>query len=67
MGLDFELGQTADLLRGLADFAAREISPMAGKIDRENAFPAELWSRLGDMGLLGVTIDPKFGSRHGLP
>ena len=62
MGLDFELGQTADLLReSVADFAAREISPMAGKIDRENAFPAELWSRLGDMGLLGVTIDPKFG------
>ena len=59
MGLDFELGQTADLLReSVAEFAAREISPLAGKIDRENAFPAELWSRLGDMGLLGVTIDP---------
>lgn len=62
MGLDFELGQTADLLReSVAEFAAREISPLAGKIDQENAFPAELWSRLGDMGLLGVTIDPKFG------
>ena len=62
MGLDFELGQTADLLReSVAEFVAREISPLAGKIDRENAFPAELWSRLGEMGLLGVTIDPKFG------
>ena len=62
MGLDFELGQTADLLReSVAEFAAREISPLSGKIDRENAFPAELWSRLGEMGLLGVTIDPKFG------
>jgi len=62
MGLDFELGQTADLLReSVAEFAAREISPLAEKIDQENAFPAELWSRLGDMGLLGVTIDPKFG------
>ena len=62
MGLDFQLGQTADLLReSIAEFAAREISPLAGKIDRENAFPAELWSRLGEMGLLGVTIDPKFG------
>ena len=62
MGLDFELGQTADLLReSVAEFAAREISPLAGKIDQENAFPAELWFRLGEMGLLGVTIDPKFG------
>ena len=62
MRLDFQLGQTADLLReSVAEFAAREISPVAGKIDRENAFPAELWSRLGEMGLLGVTIDPKFG------
>jgi len=62
MGLDFELGQTADLLReSVAEFAAREISPLSGKIDQENAFPAALWSRLGDMGLLGVTIDPKFG------
>ena len=62
MGLDFQLGQTADLLReSIAEFAAREISPLAGQIDRENAFPAELWSRLGEMGLLGVTIDPKFG------
>ena len=62
MGLDFQLGQTADLLReSVAEFVAREISPLAGKIDRENAFPAELWSRLGEMGLLGVTIDPKFG------
>ena len=62
MGLDFQLGQTADLLReSVAEFAAREISPLSGKIDRENAFPAELWSHLGEMGLLGVTIDPKFG------
>ena len=62
MGMDFQLGQTADLLReSVAEFAAHEISPLAGKIDRENAFPAELWSRLGEMGLLGVTIDPKFG------
>ena len=62
MGLDFQLGQTADLLReSVAEFAAREISPLAGKIDRENAFPTELWCRLGEMGLLGVTIDPKFG------
>jgi len=62
MGLDFHLGETVDLLREtVAEFAAREIAPLAGQIDRDNAFPAELWSRLGDMGLLGVTIDPSFG------
>lgn len=62
MGLDFHLGETVDLLReNVAEFAAREIAPLAGEIDRDNAFPAELWSRLGDMGLLGVTIDPSFG------
>ena len=61
-GLDFHLGETVDLLReNVAEFAAREIAPLAGEIDRDNAFPAELWSRLGDMGLLGVTIDPSFG------
>jgi isovaleryl-CoA dehydrogenase len=62
MGLDFHLGETVDLLReNVAEFAAREIAPLAGEIDRDNAFPAELWSRLGDMGLLGVTIDPMLG------
>ncbi len=62
MGLDFHLGETVDLLRkNVAEFAAREIAPLASEIDRDNAFPAELWSRLGDMGLLGVTIDPSFG------
>ena len=62
MGLDFHLGETVDLLReNVAEFAAREIAPLAGQIDRDNAFPSELWSHLGDMGLLGVTIDPSFG------
>lgn len=61
-GLDFHLGETVDLLRqNVADFAAREIAPRAAEIDRENAFPQELWQRLGELGLLGVTIDPTFG------
>ena len=45
----------------MADFAAREIAPRAAEIDRENTFPQELWQRLGELGLLGVTIDPTFG------
>ena len=61
-GLDFHLGETVNLLRqNVADFAAREIAPRAAEIDRENTFPQELWQRLGEIGLLGVTIDPTFG------
>ena len=61
-GLDFHLGETVDLLRhNVADFATREIAPRAADIDRENTFPPQLWQRLGELGLLGVTIDPAFG------
>ena len=61
-GLDFHLGETVNLLRqNVADFAAREIAPRAAEIDRENTFPQGLWQRLGEIGLLGVTIDPTFG------
>ena len=61
-GLDFHLGETVDLLRqNVAHFASREIAPRAAEIDRDNAFPPELWQRLGELGLLGVTIDPNFG------
>ncbi|MAF08074.1 MAG: acyl-CoA dehydrogenase [Acidiferrobacteraceae bacterium] len=61
-GLDFHLGETVDLLReNVTQFAAREIAPRAADIDRENTFPQDLWQRLGELGLLGVTIDPAFG------
>ncbi|MGE4660378.1 MAG: isovaleryl-CoA dehydrogenase [Arenicellales bacterium] len=61
-GLDFHLGETVDLLReNIAQFAAREIAPRAADIDRENTFPQNLWLRLGELGLLGVTIYPAYG------
>ena len=61
-GLDFHLGESVDLLwQNVAHFASGEIAPRAAEIDRENAFPPELWQRLGELGLLGVTIDPNFG------
>jgi isovaleryl-CoA dehydrogenase len=60
--LNFELGDTIDLLRdAVHDFAQAEIAPLAAEIDRSNEFPNELWRKLGDMGLLGITVPEAFG------
>jgi isovaleryl-CoA dehydrogenase len=61
-GLDFNLGDTVDILReSVATFAARELAPRAAEIDRTNRFPRELWPQLGALGLLGITIQEEFG------
>jgi len=61
-GLDFDLGETIDILReSVASFAAREIAPRAAEIDRSNEFPRELWPKLGKLGLLGITVDEDYG------
>jgi isovaleryl-CoA dehydrogenase len=60
--LNFELGETADMLRdAVQDFAQAEIAPIAAEIDRSNEFPNELWPKLGDMGLLGITVPETYG------
>ena len=60
--LNFDLGDTADMLRdAVADFATNEIAPRAADIDRDNEFPADLWQKFGDMGLLGVTVAEEYG------
>ncbi|RAU17494.1 isovaleryl-CoA dehydrogenase [Nitrincola tibetensis] len=60
--LNFGLGETLDMLRQqINNFAAAEIAPRAADIDHENVFPADLWKKFGDMGLLGITVSEEFG------
>ena len=60
--MDFGLGETADALReSAARFAAAEIAPLAAKIDAENAFPRELWPKMGTLGLHGITVEEAYG------
>ncbi len=61
-GLDFDLGETADMLRDqVAAFSAAEIAPRAADIDKSNDFPADLWRKFGDLGVLGITVEEEYG------
>src|SRR4249920_1557136 len=60
--LDFHHGETIDMLRAtVQQFAAAEIAPRATAIDHANLFPADLWRRMGDLGLLGITVEEDYG------
>ncbi|NQU58624.1 MAG: isovaleryl-CoA dehydrogenase [Rhodospirillales bacterium] len=60
--LDFDLGETVDMLRAsVLSFSSDEIAPRAAAIDASNDFPADLWKKLGDLGVLGITADEDFG------
>ena len=62
IGLNFNQGETIDMLRDMVQaFAAKEIAPRAAEIDRVNEFPADVWRKFGDLGLLGITADEEYG------
>jgi len=61
-GLNFALGESIELLqKSVRQFAEREIAPLAVQIDRENCFPSRLWPKLGELGVLGITVEEEFG------
>jgi isovaleryl-CoA dehydrogenase len=61
-GLNFELGESIALLRETVHrFAREEIAPIAAQVDRENHYPREIWPKLGELGLLGITVDEDYG------
>ena len=63
--LDFHLGETIEALRDtIQAFAAKEIAPRAAEIDRVNEFPADLWKKLGDLGLHGMTAPEEYGGTN---
>ena len=63
--LDFNLGETIEMLRDtIQAFAAKEIAPRAEAIDRDNLVPADLWKKLGDLGLHGMTVEDEYGGSN---
>ncbi len=61
-GLDFQLGEDIDALRDMVQqFAAKEIAPRAAEIDASDQFPMDLWEKMGELGLHGITVPEAYG------
>ena len=64
-GLDFQLGEDIDALRdAVRDFCAVEIAPRAAEIDRSDQFPMDLWRKMGELGVLGITVAEQYGGAN---
>ena len=60
--LDFDLGNDINVLKdSIQEFCKREIAPLAEDIDKKNDFPSHLWKKMGELGLLGITAEEKYG------
>ncbi len=61
--MNFSVGEDNQTLRNtIYKFAQKEIAPLADKVDKENTFPNNMWKKLGDLGLLGITADQEWKS-----
>ena len=64
-GLNFQLGEDIDALRDtVREFAQAEIAPRAAEADRSDQFPMDLWRKMGDLGVLGITVSEEFGGAN---
>ena len=58
----YDLGEDVNALREMVHRWAQErVRPMAAEVDSSNAFPNELWTEMGELGLLGITVPEEFG------
>jgi isovaleryl-CoA dehydrogenase len=62
---DFDLGETAGMIRDqVASFTGDEVAPRAADIEKANDFPADLWTKMGDLGILGITVEEEYGGAN---
>ncbi|MGO4581170.1 acyl-CoA dehydrogenase family protein, partial [Cupriavidus sp. 2TAF22] len=64
-GLNFRLGEDIDMLReSVRNWAQAELAPRAAEIDRTDQFPMDAWKKMGDLGVLGITVAEEYGGAN---